>query len=427
MKKHITILTVMAVLLLAALASSPISANNGKGEVIAVTGIVLGKDLMVHIIALVPPGANRSDVAKEVLANQGARAITKEEFSTISITWDQFSDGVGGNDMVDQYYNTANQPAGDGQVQLTNSQTTWNNIKTSNFAFNDAGTTSRCPSLVKECQGPQTFDGFNDVGWMSVKGCCTLGVTWTGTSTDEADMALNTDFNWDAFGGDYDVETVFLHENGHVLGLAHSGELGAVMEAVYAGERRLLTQDDIDGVTYKYPAPGAIALAITTTSLPDGTANSAYSATLSATGGTGSYSWSIAVELPGDMSLDTATGEISGTPQELWNGNLNVTVTDEASGIDTTMVTLTINAEPVAGSVTVTSIDYRGTGGKNKNVHLLIDVRLNVAVADALVSVMVYRDGGIYGSATGATDSNGVAHSGRRALREVATQPQLLA
>ena len=53
------------------------------------------------------------------------------------------------------------------------------------------------------------------------------------------------------------------------------------------------------------------------------------------------------------MSLDTATGEISGTPQELWNGNLNVTVTDEASGIDTTMVTLTINAEPVAGSATV--------------------------------------------------------------------------
>jgi len=65
----------MAVFLLAALASSPISANNGKGEVIAVTGIVPGKDLMVHIIALVPPGANRSDVAKEVLANQGARAI----------------------------------------------------------------------------------------------------------------------------------------------------------------------------------------------------------------------------------------------------------------------------------------------------------------------------------------------------------------
>ncbi len=101
MRKHITILMVMAVLLLAALASSPVSANNGKGEVIAVTGIVPGKDLMVHIIALVPPGANRSDVAKEVLANQGARAITKEEFSTTSITWDQFSDGVGDNDMVD--------------------------------------------------------------------------------------------------------------------------------------------------------------------------------------------------------------------------------------------------------------------------------------------------------------------------------------
>ena len=56
-------------ILLAAWAAWPVGANNGngKGEVVAVPG----KDLIVHIIDLVPPGSNRSDVAKEILANQG--------------------------------------------------------------------------------------------------------------------------------------------------------------------------------------------------------------------------------------------------------------------------------------------------------------------------------------------------------------------
>ena len=55
-----------------------------------------------------------------------------------------------------------------------------------------------------------------------------LGVTWSGTSTDEADMALNTNFNWATDGvddADFDVQTVFLHENGHAAGLGHSADI----------------------------------------------------------------------------------------------------------------------------------------------------------------------------------------------------------
>lgn len=73
MRKHITILAIMAALFLAALAASPVGANPGKGEVIGVTGIVPGQDMIVHILALVAPGANHSEVAKAVLASQGAR------------------------------------------------------------------------------------------------------------------------------------------------------------------------------------------------------------------------------------------------------------------------------------------------------------------------------------------------------------------
>jgi len=45
-----------------------------------------------------------------------------------------------------------------------------------------------------------------------------------------------------------------LHENGHALGLAHSIVEGSVMEAIYDGERRILSDDDIAGVSAIYPA-----------------------------------------------------------------------------------------------------------------------------------------------------------------------------
>ena len=49
-----------------------------------------------------------------------------------------------------------------------------------------------------------------------------------------------------------DLETVALHEIGHLLGLRHSAVAGSVMEAIYAGQRRALTQDDITGIKSLY-------------------------------------------------------------------------------------------------------------------------------------------------------------------------------
>ncbi len=62
-------------------------------------------------------------------------------------------------------------------------------------------------------------------------------------------------------------------------------------------------------------------LVITTTALPDAVPNVAYSATLMATGGDGSYTWSVTVgSLPIGLLLDTRTGEISGMPPGLGMG-----------------------------------------------------------------------------------------------------------
>jgi hypothetical protein len=229
---------------------------SGKPEVISASGVVPGKDLIVHVWAVVPPGEDRNEVAVAALAHQGARPLTNNEYTTIALRWDQFSDGTAGNDFVTQYYNPANVPAtvgASGLTALQHTQISWTDVATSKYTINDGGSTIRCPSLVKEC-GSQTFDGFNDVGWLPMSSSTTLGVTWTGTNIDEADMALNTNFNWSTTGGNYDVETVFLHENGHVAGLGHSTDINAIMYPSYQKINRVLQPDDINGITFLYPS-----------------------------------------------------------------------------------------------------------------------------------------------------------------------------
>jgi len=49
------------------------------------------------------------------------------------------------------------------------------------------------------------------------------------------------------------VESVILHENGHVVGLGHSEVETAVMYAYYLGTHRVLEPDDVDGITFLYP------------------------------------------------------------------------------------------------------------------------------------------------------------------------------
>jgi hypothetical protein len=229
--------------------------NSGKHEVISASGKIPGKDLIVHVWAIVPPGEDRNAVAVAALAHQGARPLTSNEYTTIALHWDQFSDSNALNDFVIQFYNSANVPVtvgANGLIALQHTQKSWTDVTTSKYTINDGGSTGRCPSLVKEC-GSQTFDGFNDVGWLPLSSATTLGVTWTGTSIDEADMALNTNFNWSTTGGNYDVETVFLHENGHVAGLGHSTDINAIMYPSYQKVNRVLQTDDINGISFLYP------------------------------------------------------------------------------------------------------------------------------------------------------------------------------
>lgn len=57
-------------------------------------------------------------------------------------------------------------------------------------------------------------------------------------------------------GGAFDLETVALHEIGHLLGLDHSNVPGSVMFPSYGGQRRALTPDDLAGIQTLYGRPG---------------------------------------------------------------------------------------------------------------------------------------------------------------------------
>ena len=63
------------------------------------------------------------------------------------------------------------------------------------------------------------------------------------------DIHINYSQNW---ASTYDLQTTFLHELGHALGLDHSGVSGSVMAAAYSGVRRSLSADDVAGITALY-------------------------------------------------------------------------------------------------------------------------------------------------------------------------------
>ncbi|MGO8757517.1 MAG: beta strand repeat-containing protein [Terracidiphilus sp.] len=91
------------------------------------------------------------------------------------------------------------------------------------------------------------------------------------------------------------------------------------------------------------------ALTVTTTTLPAGDANASYSQTLAAAGGSGTYS-SWAITAGGstltalNLSLNTTTGVISGTPTASGTASFTVQVTDSKSATASQPLTITINS-----------------------------------------------------------------------------------
>ena len=109
---------------------------------------------------------------------------------------------------------------------------------------------------------------------------------------------------------------------------------------------------------------------ITTTSLPAATKTGMYAQTLSVSGGTGPYTWSLASgSLPAGLTLNASTGVVSGTVSaSAASQNFTAEVTD-ANGVTDTQA-LTIVVDTVVNITTTTLPDSTRTGAYSQPLSL---------------------------------------------------------
>ena len=101
------------------------------------------------------------------------------------------------------------------------------------------------------------------------------------------------------------------------------------------------------------PNPGSLTIA--TSSLPDGAVNQPYSATLTGSGGTPPYAWAVTPALPTGLTLDTATGAITGTPTTQGTTTHTFSLRDSSIPAQTVQQSLNVTIAPPGAALTITT------------------------------------------------------------------------
>lgn len=179
-------------------------------------------------------------------------------------------------------------------------------------------------------------------------------------------------------------------------------------------------------------------VSITTSSLPGGVQNSAYSQSVAATGGTGTYTWSvISGSLPAGLSLNSGTGAITGTPTGY--GTSNFTVQATSAGIPGTQaLSITVSQRVFTQTISSNTADINmavlfgnPSGGAGYSYTITIDsgvtvygtnapsyAALDIGSMPAGSSIYIVNNGSIFGkggnganspNTPGATGNNGGA------------------
>jgi hypothetical protein len=122
-------------------------------------------------------------------------------------------------------------------------------------------------------------------------------------------------------------------------------------------------RQDVFLVQLKTPdsTPPPPPVTITSSTLPGGTVGAAYSAALSASGGSGTFVWSVSGgTLPAGLALNASTGAISGTPSTAGTFTFVVTSADASNAANSASATLTVTIAaapppPPSGPLDITS------------------------------------------------------------------------
>ena len=225
---------------------------------------------MIHLVAIA------AIVAAVIFAPAPAHAYLKlgalVNGTVVDVTWRQpvpyfVSDG-----------NAGSVSAADLQNAVARAAATWSAVESAQVRFAFQGMTTALPEVI---------DGRTTIGFLDrpdldqVLGATSFMIDTTTGAIIEADVFLNSRFTWSVAAsgaaGGVDVESLALHELGHLLGLSHSavGETersgggnrrvvasGAIMFpiAMSAGTiaGRVLHADDIAGISDLYPTPAVL-------------------------------------------------------------------------------------------------------------------------------------------------------------------------
>jgi len=139
---------------------------------------------------------------------------------------------------VISYYINANTNQVTNEADVVKSAvSSWSQIFSAGLRLSYAGSTSVTS---------HGYNGLNTVCWKNEGATGTLATAywWYWISNNiifEADMVFNDYYPWSTSGSDYDIETVALHEFGHLVGLAHSST--GIMYPYYSGIQRSIDSD----------------------------------------------------------------------------------------------------------------------------------------------------------------------------------------
>jgi Putative Ig domain len=166
-----------------------------------------------------------------------------------------------------------------------------------------------------------------------------------------------TPYTWALTGGTLPAGLTFNAASGILSGTPTATSAGTALSFMVS-DAGAPPQTRTATFTLVVSAPTIVPLTITTATLPPGKVGQAYSAPLTATGGTTPYTWAItAGALPAGLSFNTANGQLSGTPTASTTGTtLTFKVTDAANPAQTTTANLTLSVAPVGLTITTTSL-----------------------------------------------------------------------
>lgn len=158
-----------------------------------------------------------------------------------------------------------------------------------------------------------------------------------------------TPYTWSIASGSLPSGLSLAGSTGVISGIPTA--VGTSSFTVQVSDANLQTATKALSITVNPPPP-----AITIASLPNGTQNTAYSTTLTASGGTTPYTWTlVSGSLPVGLTLAASTGVISGTPTATGTSNFTVQVSDASSQTASQALSITITPAPIKVPGQVTS------------------------------------------------------------------------